>query len=107
MTSYRYFWEGYNQRNPKSMGHTFHYCSKKGRHLEDIIGNRAINKITVKYKHPILGIDYMLDKLCDLIVFSSIYLKVVTTICMKLGGEWKTVFKTKFGLYELILIPFF
>ncbi|TYK19543.1 Transposon Ty3-G Gag-Pol polyprotein [Cucumis melo var. makuwa] len=39
---------------------------------------RAINKITVKYRHPIPRLDDM----------------------MKVEDEWKTSFKTKYGLYE-------
>ncbi|KAL6346167.1 hypothetical protein AAG906_027901 [Vitis piasezkii] len=41
---------------------------------------RAINNITVKYRHPIPR--------------------------MKEGDEWKTAFKTKYGLYEWLVMPF-
>ena len=41
---------------------------------------RAINKIILKYQHPIPRLDDML--------------------------EWKTAFKTKYGLYEWLVMPF-
>src|SRR6266542_1094165 len=42
---------------------------------------RAINTITIRYRHPIPRLDDM-------------------------GDEWKTAFKTKFGLYEWLVMPF-
>uniref|UniRef100_A0A2N9IFA2 Uncharacterized protein n=1 Tax=Fagus sylvatica TaxID=28930 RepID=A0A2N9IFA2_FAGSY len=52
----------------------------------------AINNITVKYRHPIPRLDDMLDELHG----SSIFTKI----------DLKTAFKTKYGLYEWLVLPF-
>ena len=66
-----------------------------------------MNKLTIKNKYPLPRIDDLLDQLRGAAVFSKIDLRSgYHQILVKLEDVQKMAFRSRYGHYEYVVIPF-
>jgi len=68
---------------------------------------RRLNKITIKNKYLLPLMSEHRSRLGKATIFTKLDLKNgYYLICMAEGEEWKTAFKSRYGLYEYTVMPF-
>ena len=83
------------------------FVLKKDGGLRLCVDYRALNKVTVKNRHLLPLISKTLDRLYRAKVFSKLDLKNVyyrIRICE--GDKQKTTFRTRYGYFKYLVIPF-
>lgn len=78
-----------------------------GRGLRLCVDYRGLNKITIKNRYPLPLMNELRDRVEGSTIFTKIDLKSgFNLIRIRAGDEWKTAFRTRYGHYEYLVMPF-
>lgn len=83
------------------------FVRKPGGGLRFCVDYRGLNALTVKNRYPILLIKKTLHQLAKAKWYSKIdIMAAFNKIPIAEGDEWKTAFRTRYGLYDYLVMPF-
>ncbi len=83
------------------------FVPKKDGKLRLCVDYRMLNSITIKDRYPLPLINELHDRLQGATIFTTLDMRgAYNLIRMKKGEEWKTAFRTRYGLYEYQVMPF-
>jgi len=75
--------------------------------LRIVVDYRGLNAITIKDKYPLPLMTTLMEQGGRSQIFSKLDLKLgFKLLLIAEGYEWKTAFKTRYGLYEYTVMPF-
>jgi len=83
------------------------FVKKKDRSLRLCVDYRGLNRITRKDRYPIPLLTDLLDAPRKARIYSKIDLKnAYHLVRIAKGDEWKTTFRTRYGSFEWLVMPF-
>jgi hypothetical protein len=83
------------------------FVKKKSGKLRMCVDYRKLNTMTIKNRYPLPLTHELIEKLKGAKVFTKLDLKSgYNLVCIRQGDEWKTAFRTKYGLFEYLVMPF-
>jgi hypothetical protein len=83
------------------------FVPKKDGTLRLCVDYRGLNKVTIKNRHPLPLISEILDRLQGAGYYTKLDLKdAYHRIQIQPGDEWKTAFRTWYGHFEYLVMPF-
>lgn len=99
--------KGWIQESKSPAGAPILFVPKKDGTIRLCVDYRGLNTITIKNRHPLPLISEMLDRFSHAIIFTKLDLKdAYHRLRIKKGDEWKTAFKTRYGHFEYMVMPF-
>ena len=94
------------RRSQSPSASPFLFVGKPDGSYRPIVDYRALNAATVKDATPLPLMDEMRERLNTAKIFTKIDLKNgYNLVRIAKGHEWKTAFRTRYGLYEYLVMP--
>ncbi|CAA77891.1 Reverse Transcriptase, partial [Cladosporium fulvum T-1 virus] len=98
--------KGWIRRSTSSAGTPCMFVPKANGKLRLVQDYRKLNEITIKNRYPLPNIEEAQDRLTGSDWYTKIDLRdAFYAIRMAEGEEWKTAFRTRYGLYEFLVMP--
>lgn len=99
--------KGWIRRSTSPAGAPVLFVPKKDGGLRLCVDYRGLNAITIKNRHALPLISETLDRLVGAVVYTKLDMKdAYHRIRIKAGDEWKTAFRTRYGHFEYLVMPF-
>jgi hypothetical protein len=99
--------KGFIQNSQSPCAAPILFVKKPDGSLRLCVDYRGLNKITVKNRYPLPLINELFDRLRQAKYFTKLDMKDgYHRLRMADGEEWKTAFRTRYGLYEYRVMPF-
>src|SRR5438045_107647 len=99
--------KGWIHESKSPAGAPILFAPSKSGELPLCVDYRGLNAITIKNRYPLPLISELLDHPNGSVVFSKIDLRnAYHQIRIREGDEWKTAFRTRYGHFEYLVLPF-
>jgi hypothetical protein len=99
--------QGWIRRSTSPAGAPIHFVKNKDGTLRLCVNYRRLNDITINDRTPLPLIGEALDRLSNAKIYTKLDVRdAYHNLRIATGDEWKTAFRTKYGLYEYRVMPF-
>jgi transposase InsO family protein len=99
--------KGFIRPSSSPAGAPILFVKKKDGSLRLCVDYRALNRITVKNRYPLPLISEALDRLVGAKIYTKLDIRsAYNLVRIREGDEWKTAFRTRYGHFEYLVMPF-